>query len=72
MKQICLNSINDIHVTVSCLIQFTYTPKYPDELPVIEIASSENLDDGELEKLVNLMKEQVTISLNLPTKIIKE
>ncbi|XP_059056659.1 RWD domain-containing protein 1 [Achroia grisella] len=29
---------------LSCQLVFTYTPKYPDELPIIEIDNDENLD----------------------------
>ncbi|XP_072939367.1 RWD domain-containing protein 1 [Epargyreus clarus] len=30
---------------LACRLVFTYTPKYPDELPVVEIDNEENFDD---------------------------
>jgi len=44
----------------SCNIQFTYTDKYPDELPVMEILSSENLDDESVNSVLSLMTQLVT------------
>jgi len=39
----------------SCVIQFTYTDRYPDELPVMEITSSENLSDESVDSILSLM-----------------
>jgi len=33
-------------VCLSCTLKFTYTAKYPDEPPEIEVLDEENFDDG--------------------------
>jgi len=43
----------------SCVIQFTYTDRYPDELPVMEITSSENLDDESVGGILSFMTQLV-------------
>ena len=43
----------------SCIIQFTYTDRYPDELPVMEIISSENLDDKSVDDILSFMTKLV-------------
>ena len=48
-------SIPDVNVTVT----FTYTEKYPDEAPVMEILDSENLDDEQLRILSDLLNDEV-------------
>lgn len=52
VKSQCLNESAD---NASCIIQFTYTDRYPDELPFMEITSSENLDDDSVESISSLM-----------------
>jgi len=43
----------------SCVIQFTYTDRYPDDLPIMEIMSSENLDDESVDSISLLMTQLV-------------
>lgn len=45
--------------SASCIIQFTYTDRYPDELPVMEIISSENLDDESVDGILSLITQLV-------------
>ena len=45
--------------SASCIIQFTCTDRYPDELPVMEIISSENLDDKSVDDILSFMTKLV-------------
>lgn len=47
-------------VLAECTIKFTYTPKYPDEAPLMEIESSENLDEEQQDMVLQFINEQVT------------
>jgi len=49
--------------SASCIIQFTFTDKYPDELPVMEIISSENLDDESVDSVLSFMTHMVNQQL---------
>ena len=42
-----------------CLLEFTYTAKYPDEVPIMEIKEVDNLDALQEDEITELMKEQV-------------
>ena len=43
------------------LIKITYTPKYPDELPILELEECVNVDEYDLrDDLVEHLKEQVS------------
>lgn len=45
---------------LACDLVFTYTAKYPDELPVIEIENEENFDDiVDKDELLSHLTEQV-------------
>ena len=44
---------------VGCTIQFTYTAKYPDEAPLMEIASTDSLEDDQIDMILDFLKEQV-------------
>ena len=46
-------------LSATCTIQFSYTKKYPDEAPKVEIVDSENLEDDESDELEQLMISQV-------------
>ena len=46
-------------MSASCVVQFTYTDSYPDELPVMEITSAENLDDESVDSISSLMTQLV-------------
>lgn len=50
---------------LSCLLKFTYTPKYPDELPLLEIAEPENLQPSDIEELTNYLIEQGNENLSM-------
>ncbi|CAM1295570.1 RWDD1 (predicted) [Pycnogonum litorale] len=52
---------NDEDNIVSVTLKFTYIEKYPDELPVMEIEDSTNLDDEEHENLLTILEEQVNV-----------
>ncbi|ELT96772.1 hypothetical protein CAPTEDRAFT_124119 [Capitella teleta] len=58
-------STEDDSECVKCVLQFTYTAKYPDEAPLMEIAESENVDDELLTVLLEYMKEQVRENLGM-------
>lgn len=47
---------------LACQLVFTYTAKYPDELPVIEIEDEENFDDlVDKDELLSHLTEQVML-----------
>jgi hypothetical protein len=46
----------------SCVVQFTYVEKYPEEALVFEIVDSENLEDDQLEEVTSLINEQVRLT----------
>ncbi|XP_022836583.1 RWD domain-containing protein 1-like [Spodoptera litura] len=49
---------------LACQLVFTYTAKYPDEVPVIEIEDEENFDDVvDKDELLSHLTEQVMTSL---------
>ncbi|PVD28392.1 hypothetical protein C0Q70_10979 [Pomacea canaliculata] len=56
---------NDIDDRVTCVIQFTYAPTYPDEPPLIEIISSEKMDDEQQTKVLDFINEQVQENLGI-------
>ncbi|MED6240736.1 RWD domain-containing protein 1 [Ilyodon furcidens] len=45
--------------TVEATLKFTYVAKYPDEPPLWEIYSQENLEDGDMEDILTLLNQQV-------------
>lgn len=58
-------STRDDSVTASCTVKFTYTPKYPDEAPEIEITASESLCDNHLAALEEHMKQLANENLGM-------
>ncbi|KRT86049.1 hypothetical protein AMK59_2397 [Oryctes borbonicus] len=50
---------------LSCNLTFTYTPKYPDEAPLIEIEESENISEEYERKLLGYLKEQIEENLGM-------
>lgn len=46
---------------VETTLKFTYVEKYPDEPPLWEIHSQENLEDSDLEGILSLLQQQVSI-----------
>ena len=47
---------------VDTTIRFTYVEKYPDEPPLWEIHSQENLEDSDVEDILALLQQQVSPS----------
>uniref|UniRef100_A0A8C5T812 RWD domain-containing protein n=1 Tax=Malurus cyaneus samueli TaxID=2593467 RepID=A0A8C5T812_9PASS len=45
--------------TVQTTLKFTYREKYPDETPLYEIVSQENLDDNDVMDIIKLLEQQV-------------
>ncbi|NWI67244.1 RWDD1 protein, partial [Todus mexicanus] len=45
--------------TVQTTLKFTYREKYPDETPLYEIVSQENLDDNDVTDIIKLLEQQV-------------
>ncbi|MEQ2166861.1 hypothetical protein GOODEAATRI_032701, partial [Goodea atripinnis] len=43
---------------VEATLKFTYVAKYPDEPPLWEIYSQENLEDGDMEDILTLLNQQ--------------
>lgn len=44
---------------LSCDLVITYTPKYPDEAPIIEVENVENFEESFKSKLLKHLEEQV-------------
>ena len=56
---------------VEATIKFTYVEKYPDESPLWEIQSQENLEDPDVEDILTLLQQQVRSSyLNILSSFI--
>ncbi|KAG1948056.1 RWD domain-containing protein 1 [Pimephales promelas] len=51
--------------TVEVTLKFTYLEKYPDEPPLWEIFSQENLEDSDAEGILTLLKEQAEENLGM-------
>lgn len=49
----------------TCVLQFTYTEKYPEEALLVEVESFENLDDEQVEKILDLINEQMEENLGM-------
>ncbi|TMS11414.1 RWD domain-containing protein 1 [Larimichthys crocea] len=52
-------------VTVDATIKFTYVEKYPDEPPLWEIHSQENLEDRDVEDILTLLQQQADENLGM-------
>ncbi|KAM6355066.1 RWD domain-containing protein 1 isoform 3-T3 [Podargus strigoides] len=44
--------------TVQTTLKFTYREKYPDETPLCEVVSQENLDDNDVTDIIKLLEQQ--------------
>ncbi|XP_002741801.1 RWD domain-containing protein 1-like [Saccoglossus kowalevskii] len=53
----------DAAITIT--LQFTYTPRYPDEGPVMEVISADNLDEEDISSILQLLQEQVEENLGM-------
>ncbi|KAF7642271.1 hypothetical protein LDENG_00261110 [Lucifuga dentata] len=51
--------------TVETTLKFTYVEKYPDEPPLWEIYSQENLEDADVEELLALLQQQAEENLGM-------
>lgn len=51
--------------TVEVTLKFTYVEKYPDEPPLWEINSQENLEDSDAEVVLTLLKQQAEENLGM-------
>lgn len=51
--------------TVETLLKFTYVEKYPDEPPLWEIQSQENLEDTDVEEILTLLQQQAEENLGM-------
>lgn len=50
---------------MSAVLQFTYTPDYPDTAPIMELDSTENMDDAQQDLLMEFMKTQAEENLGM-------
>lgn len=48
---------------LACRLEFTYTAKYPDEPLIVSIEDEENFEEGDAEKLMEHLKEQMDENL---------
>ncbi|XP_060519455.1 RWD domain-containing protein 1 [Cylas formicarius] len=55
----------DISSGLSCDLVITYTPKYPEEAPIIEIENPTNFDNGYKSELLKYLQEQVQENLGM-------
>lgn len=46
-------------VAVQTTLKFTYREKYPDEAPLYEVVSQENLDENDVTDMIKLLEQQV-------------
>ncbi|CAK6972010.1 RWD domain-containing protein 1 [Scomber scombrus] len=51
--------------TVETMLKFTYVEKYPDEPPLWEIHSQENLEDSDVEDILTLLQQQAEENLGM-------
>lgn len=56
---------NSDDTSATIIMQFTYTEKYPDEVPIIEITGSDNLEEDQVERLTQMMKELAEENLGM-------
>lgn len=47
-------------IEASCNLRFTFTAKYPDEVPEMELEADDNLDESDAEVLKQFMHEVVS------------
>lgn len=50
---------------VQTTLKFTYREKYPDETPLYEIVSQENLEDNDVTGIINLLEQQAEENLGM-------
>ncbi|XP_029959412.1 RWD domain-containing protein 1 isoform X2 [Salarias fasciatus] len=50
---------------VETTLRFTYTEEYPDQAPLYEIQSQENLEDGDMQEVLTLLQQQAEENLGM-------
>nr|CAG4643545.1 EOG090X0F6V [Ilyocryptus agilis] len=55
----------DMQIGYSCCLKFTYTPTYPEEVPVIEILDDFGLDDEQLERMKDTLDKEAEENLGM-------
>uniref|UniRef100_A0A3Q2QGR4 RWD domain-containing protein 1 n=1 Tax=Fundulus heteroclitus TaxID=8078 RepID=A0A3Q2QGR4_FUNHE len=61
----CSYELGRNYSTVEATLKFTYVAKYPDEPPLWEIYSQENLEGDDLEDILTLLKQQAEENLGM-------
>ncbi|XP_028579067.1 RWD domain-containing protein 1 [Podarcis muralis] len=51
--------------TVQATLKFTYAERYPDEIPLYELLSQENLEDSDITDILKLLREQADENLGM-------
>lgn len=49
----------------ACSLKFTYTPTYPEEVPIVEIIDDVGLDDEQLERLKERLEKEAEENLGM-------
>jgi len=48
------------------LLKFTFTPKYPEEAPLVDFEEVDNLEDEDVESMQNHIQEQIQENIGMP------
>ncbi|EDO46739.1 predicted protein, partial [Nematostella vectensis] len=65
LESSCEDKEDNTIITVSVQLQFTFVEKYPDEPPVVEVTSSEGLEDDDINQLTELLVQQSEENLGM-------
>lgn len=57
--QTLYNGFSPSFAAVEATLKFTYVEKYPDEPPLWEVHSQENLENSDMEDVLTLLQQQV-------------
>nr|CAG4648933.1 EOG090X0F6V [Polyphemus pediculus] len=55
----------DEDIGYACSLKFSYTPTYPDEVPVVEIMDDVGMDDEQLERLQDVLEKEAEANLGM-------
>jgi len=58
-------STRDDVENASCVLQFTYTSRYPDEAPLMDVKSVDNIDESYSTEILDLMKQLAEENLGM-------
>ncbi|KAL8599280.1 hypothetical protein ACOMHN_007995 [Nucella lapillus] len=50
---------------VGCTVQFTYTPTYPDEVPLMEVVSTDSLEDQHVNTVAQFLQDEAERSVGM-------